>query len=225
VASALAWWHEAGVDTLVGDAARNWFEVSPPPSAVIPSAPVAAATPMDAPGFLAWRSGADAPEAGWRAPLAMPIGPDDARLMVLVDCPDQADGAALLSGGPVARMFDRMLAAIGFSRDTVHIAATYWRRPPPGRLPPAADERVAELARRYVSLIAPTRLLLLGDAASRSILGTNILAARGGLRPLNHEQRKTEVIASFHPRLLLERPATKAEAWRDLRLLIGGMDG
>jgi DNA polymerase len=33
-----------------------------------------------------------------------------------------------------------------------------------------------------------------------------------------------EAIASFHPRFLLERPAQKAEAWRDLQLLIEGLD-
>jgi DNA polymerase len=30
-------------------------------------------------------------------------------------------------------------------------------------------------------------------------------------------------VASYHPRLLRERPAAKAEAWKDLQLLIGGL--
>jgi DNA polymerase len=28
-------------------------------------------------------------------------------------------------------------------------------------------------------------------------------------------------VATFHPRLLLERPAQKADAWKDLQLLMG----
>jgi len=33
-----------------------------------------------------------------------------------------------------------------------------------------------------------------------------------------------QAVASFHPRFLLERPAAKAEAWKDLQLLIQGID-
>jgi DNA polymerase len=33
-----------------------------------------------------------------------------------------------------------------------------------------------------------------------------------------------EAVASFHPRFLLEKPAYKAEAWKDLQMLIGGLE-
>jgi len=224
-ASALAWWHEAGVDTLVDEAPRDWFAAPPPPpTAVAAAAPVAETVPIDLAAFLAWRAGAAAPEAGWRSPLAPAAGPGGATVMVLVDCPDREDGEALLSAGPAARLFDRMLAAIGLSRDGIHLAAVHWRRPPPGRTPEPVEARLAELARRHVALTGAKRVLLLGDAASRAMLGTNILAARGGLRPLNHEGATAKAVASLHPRLLVERPAMKAEAWRDLQLLIRGTE-
>jgi DNA polymerase len=230
-ASALAWWHDVGVDTLVDEGPRDWFAAVPAPAAITAAvaatiaAPAVAAAPHDLAGFLAWRAGGDAPEAGWRSPLALPTGPADARIMVLVDCPDRDDGEALLSSGAEARLFDRMLAAIGLSRDTIHLAAVHWRRPPPGRIAPAIDERLCELAQRHVALAGAERVLLLGDAASRAILGTNTMAARGGLRALKHEGSKARAIASLHPRVLIERPASKADAWRDLQLLIGETDG
>jgi hypothetical protein len=31
------------------------------------------------------------------------------------------------------------------------------------------------------------------------------------------------VVATFHPRFLIEKPAAKAEAWKDLQLLMGGI--
>lgn len=66
-------------------------------------------------------------------------GPADATLMVLVDCPDRDDGEAgqILSGAP-GRLFDRMLAAIGQSRETVHLASVCAR----GGLSPAAPRPI-----------------------------------------------------------------------------------
>jgi DNA polymerase len=52
------------------------------------------------------------------------------------------------------------------------------------------------------------------------VLGIDRQAAKGGLRDFNHDGGTTGVVASLHPRLLIERPAMKAESWRDLQLLV-----
>src|SRR3569623_1846141 len=71
-------------------------------------------------------------------------------------------------------------------------------------------------------------VLVLVDAPSRALLGADVARARESLRVVNLMNGKSavtvEAVASFHPRFLLERPAQKAEAWRDLQLLIGGRD-
>ena len=85
-------------------------------------------------------------------------------------------------------------------------------------------------------MVAPKRLLLLGNAASRAILGTELQAARGRLHGFNHKtgetgsgsasgeaSDETGVVASFHPRFLIEKPAAKAEAWKDLQMLMRGL--
>ncbi|MGC8030470.1 hypothetical protein ACP3WD_24830, partial [Salmonella enterica] len=77
------------------------------------------------------------------------------------------------------------------------------------------------------ALVAPKRVLLLGNAPSRGFTGMDVARARGALHPINPEGgmgRLVEVVASFHPRLLLERPAEKARAWKDLQMLIAGLD-
>lgn len=226
MAGALEWWSEAGVDTLVDDLPRDWLAAPalPAPSAV----PVPAITPDLLPGdlatFLTWRHGEAAPEAGWRGVSVAASGPADAAVMVLVDCPERDDGdAPLLSKGPAGKLFERMLAAVGLSRDTVHVASVCLRVPPPGRMGAAAEARLGEVARHHVALVAPQRVLLLGNATSRAVLGMDVAQARDGLRTLNHENGQSRVVASFHPRTLLERPAGKAEAWKDLRALVDGM--
>ena len=230
-ASALDWWRDAGVDMLVDDTPRDWFAALPAPSpasltqpavaAAAIAATVAAALPLTMAEFAEWRLGAEAPEAAWSGISLAASGPVDAKIMVLVDCPDREDGdaGALLSGAP-GRLFDRMLAAIGLSRETVHVAAVCARRPAAGRMAREIEARLGEVARHHVALVAPERLLLLGDATARAVLGTERLAARGGLRPFNHDRGSTGVVASLHPRLLIDRPMMKAESWRDLQLLV-----
>lgn len=227
-AATLEWWHEAGVDVLVDDLPRDWLAVPVVPSPLPAStlvAPAAPVLPETLAAFLAWRSGAEVPEAGWSGVHLSASGPADAAVMVLVDCPDRDDGqAACLLSGAAGVLFDRMLAAIGLSRDVVHIAAVCAKRPASGRAQREVEERLAELARHHIALVGPKRLLLLGDAASRAILTTNLPDAQGRLHAFNHKGGQTQIVASFHPRFLLEKPMCKAESWRDLRMLVAGID-
>lgn len=229
-AAALDWWQEAGVDTLVDDDPRDWL--STPMAAAVPilraEAVAAVAAPAEMPddlaAFLTWRVGGETPEHAWRGVSIAATGPADAAVMVLVDCPDKDDGAAgLLMTGTTGALFDRMLAAIGRSRDVIHLAAVCAKRPVAGRMPGEVEVQLAAMARHHIGLVAPKRLLLLGNAASRAILGTEMPGTRGALHPFNHKRGETGVVASFHPRFLLEKPAAKAEAWKDLQLLMKDM--
>lgn len=233
-ASALDWWHDAGVDTLVDDLPRDWLAPLPLPTpimapnpaatpAITALAPASAEMPHILAEFLNWRTGAAVPEAAWSGVSFAATGPENADLMVLVDCPERDDGETLLSG-PAGRLFDRMLAAIVLTRDQIHLASVCAKRPTAGRVQREVETQLAAIAQHHVRLIAPKRLLVLGNAASRAILSTDVREAAGNLRTLNHKGGTvTEVIASYHPRFLLEKPACKAEAWRDLRMVIGGL--
>lgn len=221
IANAIAWWADAGVEVLVEDVPRDWL-AAPAPAPVVEAAPAADSLPATLEAFLGWRTGASAPEAAWSGVSLAATGPADAKVMVLIDCPDRDDGhaGALLAGEP-GKLFDRMLAAIGLSRETVHIAAVCARRPAAGRMPRDIEAKLGEIARHHIELVAPERLLLLGDATSRAVLAMERIDARGSLQAFNHKSGHTKVVASAHPRMLIERPAMKAESWRDLQLLMG----
>jgi DNA polymerase len=229
-ASALEWWHDAGVDTLVDELPRDWLAPPAPLPAVptpvaLPAPAAAAASEMPAllADFLTWRNGPAMPEASWGGVAFAATGPATAELMVLVDCPERDDGETLLSG-PAGRLFDRMLAAIGLTRDEVHLASVCAKRPTAGRVQHDVEAQLAAIAQHHVGLIAPQRLLVLGNAASRAILATDLSQARGRLHSFNHKTGKAGTVASFHPRFLLEKPAAKAEAWRDLQMLMRKSD-
>lgn len=221
--SALEWWRDAGVDTLVDDAPHDWFAKPP----AYPSPPLTDPVPDDVPpdewhAFLAWRTGPGSPEAQWFGSAVIASGPATASIMVLADVPDREDCAtgALLTGD-AGRLFDRMLQAIGWSRDVVHLASVCIKRPAGGRVSRGDQARLGEVARHHIGLVAPERLLLMGDAASRAVLGLSVLEARGRLHPVNHKSRSSKAVATFHPRFLIENPARKREAWMDLQLIRG----
>lgn len=224
VASTLDWWVEAGVDTEVADAPRDWL--ARPAAATATTVPVAeealppAALPATVEAFATWRIGDEAPDASWGAVRLGAEGPATAGLMVLIEMPERDDaGAGQLLSGQCGRLFDRMLAAIGYDRASVHLAAMTTVRPASGRVAADAVERLAEVARHQVGLVAPKRLLLLGNAPARALLDCDCAKARGILHGVNHDGA-TKAVASFHPRMLLDTPAAKAEAWKDLQLLI-----
>lgn len=234
-ASVLEWWREAGVDTLIDEAPRNWLaaEAAPAPAPVRPAptarsdvpAPAALDFPDTLPAFEAWRLGDAAPEARWPGVRVGAQGKADGGLMVLLEMPERDDTPDRLLGGAPGALFDRMLAAMGQSRPAIYLAPMAVVRPISGRIPVEAEPSLAKLIRAQVALAAPKALLILGNAASRALLGTDVARARGHLHVINHQGGKGSVtaVASFHPRFLLERPAAKAEAWKDLQLLIGGL--
>ena len=228
-ASALIWWRDAGVDVLVEDAPRDW--TARPAAAVKDDpmrGPVRAEPEPEAPlpatldAFLDWRFGAGAPEAVPGEPLVAPEGDPASPLMVVTDLPEFDGGNPALLAGAAGALFDRILAAIGQSRDSIYLVPLCAVRPITGQVPRELEERLGELLRHHVGLTTPARLLLLGQSASRAILGTGPARGRDGLTPFNHSGGQSLAVATFHPRFLLNKPAAKADVWKDLQLLIEG---
>lgn len=228
VASTLEWWRDAGVDMLVEDDVRDWLARTPPPAApataeLAVAAPAVETLPDTLEAFVEWRLSDAAPEAGWHMPRFMPTGPADAEWVLVTDVPEAEDSEMLMSG-PAGRLLDKMLAAIGLSRESVHLLPLAWARPLTGRIAPDDEARLIELARHHLSLLRPQKLFLLGQSASRVLAETNGDSLTNPIRAVNHFGGKTLAVASFHPRFLLERPAAKGEAWKHLLLLSRGTE-
>lgn len=250
-ASLLRWWQDAGVDTLVEDAPRDWLASKPLPfrgevgersdagrgaeSRTAPLPGRSAAVPLPAsgerevlpstlPDLLTWlRESADVPEACWGRTRILPAGDPASGLMILTDMPEPGDAeAGVLMSGELGALFDRMLAAIGRSRSSIWLAPLATVRSV-GRIPQDAGKRLIEIARHHIGLVAPKRLLIMGDLPNRALIGTDWQARRGSLQTVNLGVVQVPAVATFHPRLLLERPAFKAQAWKDLQLLIEGL--
>lgn len=223
--SALEWWLEAGVDTLIAEDPRDWLRgdaagsgpasAGDQPGTIDAPAP---GMPDSLPLFRDWlAAGSSEPSASPRSKLVLPTGEEAAELMLVAEAPGREEAAA---GTPIAGeawlLTERMLAAIGISPDRAYLAnlsCLYL----PGVNPSAKDiERCGEIARRHVALAKPKRLLLFGDASARALLGKSLADARGHV----HHVEGVRTIVTLHPRILLDRPSEKARAWKDLLLLM-----
>lgn len=141
-------------------------------------------------------------------------------VMVLGPMPtadDDRDG--LPFSGRQGQLLDRMLAAIGLSRETVLLSTVVPWRPPGNRAPsPAETDICRPFIERQIELAAPRHLLLLGNFTARFFLGEEgtIFSLRGSWREIPIGPLTLPALASLHPQDLLTAPANKALAWQDL---------
>jgi DNA polymerase len=156
-------------------------------------------------------------------------GVPGSRVMLVGEAPGRdEDIQGLPFVGRSGQLLDRMLAAIGLSRETVYIANVVpWR--PPGNRDPAPHETAACLPfiRRQIELADPDFLVLLGKAAAHTLLETTegILRLRGRFRPYDTGRRVIQALPTLHPAYLLRQPLQKRQAWRDFLTLKAALEG
>nr|CAD6610473.1 uracil-DNA glycosylase [Rhizobium sp. Khangiran2] len=147
-------------------------------------------------------------------------GDPAARIMVIGPVPnadDDRDGVPF--SGRTGQLLDRMLAAIGLSREAVLLTNIIPWRPPGNRMPSPAETAICKpFIDRQIALAEPEHLLLLGNFPARFFFGETgtIHSLRGEWREVTIGGRSVRALATLHPQDLLGAPATKALAWRDL---------
>jgi len=216
-ASALRWWLESGVDGAIQEHPRNWFESKAGPAAADERQPgEGEPLPDTLQAFQQWLSTSPgAPLASARSKPVLPKGEPSAQVMLISDPPTRDELASGLPiGGDAAELMERMLAAIGMAGQAYSANLSCFHSPG-ARLSPRQLEDCASAARKHIALARPKRLLLLGDAPSRALLGKPLIEARGHV----HKVEGVRTVVTFHPRQLLKRPSDKRLAWQDLLLL------
>ncbi len=236
--SYLGWWDAAGYDLAASDERRDWLagsvstatrpqapeqsqaRVAPQERAIAASAPMVAAVATALPDTLAafdhwWIEGEDVPGAIAGVSRIAPQGPSGAPLMIVTDGPDMDDLASgQLFAGKSGILLDAMLAAIGLSRAEVRISALVACRPPGGMIDPVTVDRLAQVARHQLSLVQPKCLLVIGQNAMRAL---KIDPQLSNQPQFNHNGANVAVRGIHHPRLLIERPLLKRQAWEILK--------
>ena len=145
-----------------------------------------------------------------------------AHCMVIGEAPgehEDAQGEPFV--GESGQLLDRMLAALGLSRQPgdaarqVYIANTLKCRPPRNRNPSPEELALCQpFLLRQVALVQPRVILAMGRFAVQSLLGSD--APVGQLRGQVHDWHGVPLVVTYHPAYLLRQPQAKAEAWDDL---------
>jgi uracil-DNA glycosylase family 4 len=154
-----------------------------------------------------------------RKNIVLGEGNPAARLMFVGEGPGEEED---LQGRPFVgksgQLLDRMIEAMGLHRSQVFIANVVKCRPPGNRNPePPEISSCSPFLYRQLDLIHPEVIVTLGKFATQTLLQTEekISALRGHFQPY----RGAKLMPTFHPAYLLRNPASKREAWSDLKLV------
>ena len=147
-------------------------------------------------------------------------GDPASRIMVIGPMPNADDDRdSIPFSGRQGQLLDRMLGAIGLSREVVMLTNVIPWRPPGNRQPSPAEQEICRpFLERQIALAEPKYLLLLGNFPARFFFGDGgtIHSMRGEWRDIRFAGLELAAIATLHPQELLAAPANKALAWQDL---------
>lgn len=125
--------------------------------------------------------------------------------------------------GAAGQLLDRMIVAMGLTRDEVYVCNIVKCRPPKNRKP-EPDEMAAckPYLEEQLELVQPQVLVALGATAVQGLLGTTegITRLRGKWKLY---RGRIPVMPTFHPAYLLRTPGAKREVWDDLQAVLRQM--
>jgi len=203
----------------------------PPPTTYVP--------PVDpigcpAPGTVASAASLAELQQAIQGCLACPLGPGrmrfvfgegdpQARLMFVGEGPGRDED---LQGRPfvgkAGELLDKMIGAIGLTREATYIANVVKCRPPDNRTPTPEEARTClGYLHRQIELIQPTVIVTLGATPLRELVGVSegITRVRGQWKRVKVGGREIPVMPTFHPAYVLRQytQEVRRAVWEDLR--------
>ena len=146
-------------------------------------------------------------------------GNPEAQIVVIGEAPgseEDAQGRPFV--GRSGKLLDKILEAIGFSREDVFICNIIKCRPPENRNPLTDEiECCMPWLKLQLQLIKPKILLLLGRVAANTVLDNK--QSMGNLRGRIIQWSGYDVVVTYHPAALLRNPNWKRHCWEDVKLL------
>lgn len=150
-------------------------------------------------------------------------GDADAKLMFIGEAPGENED---LQGRPfigrAGELLTKMINGMGLAREQVYIANIVKCRPPGNRTPePVEATTCSQFLLKQIDVIQPEVIVALGSTAATYLLG--VKQSLSGLRGRWHSCRGAKLAVTYHPAFLLRDPRQKAEAWKDLQMVMKEM--
>ncbi len=125
--------------------------------------------------------------------------------------------------GASGQLLDKMVAAMGLSRDAIYVCNVVKCRPPDNRLPlPDEAAECLPYLREQIGIVAPRVIVALGRCAAEH-LGC-ALPGRSW-RGLWGSYEGIPVMPTYHPSFLLRTPEMKRPVWEDLQKVMQRLGG
>ncbi len=150
-------------------------------------------------------------------------GDPNARLMFVGEGPGaDEDASGVPFVGKAGQLLNNMIAAMGLKREEVYIANIVKCRPPGNRVPEFLEATTcSQFLLQQIDIVHPEVIVALGLTAATYLLG--VKQSLASMRGRWQSVRGAKVMVSYHPAYLLRDPRQKAEAWKDLKLVMTEM--
>jgi len=146
-------------------------------------------------------------------------GREDADLMIVGEAPGaDEDRTGEPFVGRAGQLLNKILAAVGFTREEVYITNILKSRPPNNRDPePTEVAAHLPILHRQIALVQPKVILAVGKSAGNGLLGRQ--SSLGNLRGKAHDFHGLPLYVTYHPAALLRNEQWKRPTWEDVKLM------
>ena len=152
-----------------------------------------------------------------RTQIVHTVGNYQSDLMFIGEAPgadEDAKGEPFV--GRAGKLLDKIIEAIGMTREEVCIGNINRCRPPGNRQPTLPEAHTCKpFLLREIAVIRPKVIVVMGNTALHNLLDTKIGITR--MRGQFHEYFGVKVMPTFHPAYLLRDPSKKREVWDDMK--------
>lgn len=157
------------------------------------------------------------PLAEGRTNLVFGDGSPEADLLFVGEGPGfHEDKQGLPFVGAAGALLNRIIQAIGLTREQTYICNIVKCRPPRNRDPEESERTTCRpFVERQIELIRPKVIVGLGRVASQTLLGTT--ASMGSLRGRFHDYCGIPFMPTYHPAALLRNEQLKRPVWDDMK--------
>jgi DNA polymerase len=155
-----------------------------------------------------------------RKQIVFGVGNIDADIMFVGEGPgadEDEQGEPFV--GRAGQLLNNMITAMGIRREDVYIANVVKCRPPGNRTPERDEcDTCGPFLMQQIETVKPKVVVALGAVAAKYLLGIN--DSMTNLRGRIYDFKDTKLAVTYHPAYLLRDPRQKAEAWKDLQMVM-----
>jgi uracil-DNA glycosylase family 4 len=167
-----------------------------------------------------------------RKQIVFGTGDPHAELMFIGEGPGaDEDEQGLPFVGRAGQLLNNMITAMGLRREQVYIANIVKCRPPGNRTPERDEcDTCSPFLMRQIRVVRPKVVVALGATAAKNLLAVNesMASLRGRFYDFSpprglgdtDEPFDCKLAVTYHPAFLLRDPRQKAEAWKDLQMVM-----